>query len=103
MGQAMKRVGPMHNPPHPGEILNELVIVPLGISVTDAADAIGVSRKTLSQLLNARIGVSSMMAIRVGLATNTTAESWLTMQTAYDLWQVRKATKRVKVKKLVAA
>jgi addiction module HigA family antidote len=103
MGQVIKRVGPMHNPPHPGEILNELVIVPLGISVTDAADAIGVSRKTLSQLLNGRIGVSSMMAIRLGLATNTTAESWLTMQTAYDLWQVRKATKRVKVKKLVAA
>lgn len=103
MGQVTKRVGPMHNPPHPGEILNELVIVPLGISVTDAADALGVSRKTLSQLLNGRIGVSSVMAIRVGLATNTTAESWLTMQTAYDLWQVRKETKRVKVKKLVAA
>jgi len=103
MVQAIEREGPMYNPPHPGEVLNEMVIAPLGISVTDAADAIGVSRKTLSQLLNGRIGVSSVMAIRLGLATNTTAESWLAMQTAYDLWQVRKETKRLKVKKLVAA
>jgi addiction module HigA family antidote len=103
MKRAIKRVGPMYNPPHPGEVLYEMVIAPLGISVTDAANAIGVTRKTLSQLLNGRIGVSSVMAIRLGLATNMTAESWLAMQTAYDLWQLRKETKRLKVKKLVAA
>ena len=100
---AVERVGRMYNPPHPGEILNEMVIKPLGISVTDAAAAIGVTRKTLSQLINGRIGVSPLMAIRLSLATNTTAESWIGMQTAYDLWQTRKEAKGLKVKKLVAA
>lgn len=99
----IERVGPMHNPPHPGEVLREEVLAPLGLSVTAAAERLGVTRKTLSELLNGRSGVSPEMALRISQATGTTAESWLGMQTAYDLWQVRKAAKRLKVKKLIAA
>lgn len=103
MNESIKRVGPMHNPPHPGEVLREDVLAPLGISVTLAAQHLGVTRKTLSELLNGRSGVSPEMALRIGQATGTTAESWLGMQTAYDLWQTRKEAKRLKIKKLVAA
>ena len=93
----------MYNPPHPGEVLNELCLQPLGLSVTRAAKALGISRKTLSQLLNGHIGVSPTMAIRLSLATDTTAESWLNMQTAYDLWQAKQKNKRLKVERLKVA
>lgn len=93
----------MHNPPHPGEALNELCLKPLGLSVTRAAKALGVTRKALSELLNGRAGVSTLMAIRIAKATNTTPESWLTMQVSYDLWQTRKTAGKVKVKRLQAA
>ena len=77
----------MHNPPHPGEILRGLCLEPLGMSVTDAAKALGVSRKTLSSILNGRAGISPEMAIRLSIAFDTTAESWLQQQLQYDLWQ----------------
>ena len=93
----------MYNPPHPGEVLNELCLQPLGLSVTRAAKALGITRKTLSQLLNGHIGVSPTMAIRLALATNTTAESWLNMQTAYHLWQAKQKNKRLKVERLEVA
>ena len=93
----------MHNPPHPGEVLNELCLQPLDLSVTRAAKAMGVTRKTLSQLLNGRIGVSPTMALRLSIATNTTPESWLNMQAAYDLWQAKRKNKRLKVEKLEVA
>lgn len=93
----------MHNPPHPGEVLNELCLQPLGLSVTRAAKALGVARKTLSQLLNGHVGVSPTMAIRLAIATSTTPESWLNMQAAYDLWQVKRKAKRLKVEKLEVA
>ena len=93
----------MHNPPHPGEVLNELCLQPLGLSVTRAAKALGVARKTLSQLLNGHVGVSPTMAIRLALATNTTPESWLNIQVAYDLWQVKRKAKRLRVEKLEVA
>ena len=67
----------MHNPPHPGEVLKELCIEPLGLSITDAAEGLGVSRKTLSAILNGRAGISPEMAIRLSLAFDTSAESWL--------------------------
>jgi addiction module HigA family antidote len=67
----------MHNPPHPGEILRTLCLEPLGLSVTDAAKALGVSRKTLSSLLNGRTGISPEMAVRLSIAFDTSAESWL--------------------------
>lgn len=66
----------MHNPPHPGEMLRELCIEPLGLSVTRTAEALGVSRKTLSAILNGRAGISPEMAIRLSKAFDTSAESW---------------------------
>ena len=67
----------MHNPPHPGEIIKSLCLEPLEITVTDAAKALGVSRKTLSTILNGRAGVSPEMAVRLSIAFGTSAESWL--------------------------
>ena len=93
----------MHNPPHPGEILRELCIEPLGLTVTDAAEALGVSRKTLSAILNGRAGISPEMAIRLAKAFDTSAESWLNQQMQYDLFQAHKTIGNVKVKRLSAA
>jgi antitoxin HigA-1 len=76
----------MHNPPHPGEVIKSLCLEPLGVTVTQAADALGVSRKTLSAILNARAGISPDMAVRLSIAFDTTAESWMNQQTQYDLW-----------------
>jgi len=76
----------MHNPPHPGEVIRELCIEPLGLSATEAAKGLGVSRKTLSALLNARFGISPEMAIRLSRAFGGSAESWLIQQTQYDFW-----------------
>ena len=92
----------MHNPPHPGEIIRDLCLEPLGLSVTDAAEALGVSRKTLSSILNGRSGISPEMALRLSKAFNTSPESWLNQQVQYDLWRVKKESKGIKVKKLCA-
>jgi addiction module HigA family antidote len=93
----------MHNPPHPGEVIRELCLKPLGLSVTSAAEALGVSRKTLSALLNGKAGVSPEMAIRLSIAFDTSAESWLSQQSQYDLWQAEQHRKELHVKRLVAA
>ena len=93
----------MHNPPHPGEVLKEFCIEPLGLSITDAAESLGVSRKTLSAILNGRAGISPEMAIRLSLAFDTSAESWLNQQTQYDLWIARQKKRRLKVRRLSAA
>jgi addiction module HigA family antidote len=93
----------MHNPPHPGEVLRELCLQPLGLSVTRAARALGVSRKTLSSILNGRSGISAEMAIRLSIAFNTTAESWLRQQLQYDLAQAEAKRRSLRVKKLAAA
>ncbi len=92
----------MHNPPHPGEVIRELCIEPLELSVTDAAKALGVSRKTLSNILNGHAGISPEMAVRLSIAFNTTSESWLNQQVQYDLWFAEKERKKLNVKKLVA-
>lgn len=92
----------MHNPPHPGKIVRELCIKPLGLSVTNAAKALGVTRKSLSELLNGKAGVSPEMAIRLSIAFNTSAESWMNQQVQFDLWKVRDKGKKLKVKKLAA-
>lgn len=73
-------------PTHPGEVIREDIIKPLGLTVTEAAKKLGVTRKTLSALLNCRAALSPDMAIRVSKATNTTPESWLFMQAKLDLW-----------------
>src|SRR5215475_3139166 len=93
----------MHNPPHPGEVLRDLCLEPLGLSVTAAAKALGVSRKTLSMLLNGHAGISSEMAIRLSIAFDTSAESWLQQQLYYDLWQAEQHRSELDVKKLAVA
>ena len=92
----------MHNPPHPGEVLRQLCLEPLGLSVTEAAKGLGVSRKTLSSILNGRAGVSPEMAVRLSLAFGTTSESWLNHQIQYDLWQAEKRRKSLRVLRLAA-
>jgi addiction module HigA family antidote len=92
----------MHNPPHPGVAIRELCIEPLGMSVTAVAKALGVSRKSLSQLLNGRAGISPEMAIRLSIAFDTTPESWLSQQMQYDLWKAQSQKRRRKVSKLAA-
>ena len=93
----------MHNPPHPGEILRELCLKPLDLTVTKAAQGLGVSRKTLSAILNGRAGISAEMAVRLSIAFNTSAESWLNQQVQYDLWLAEQQRKKLRVKKLSAA
>jgi addiction module HigA family antidote len=93
----------MHNPPHPGEIIKELCLEPLGLSVTEAAEALGVSRKTLSSIVNGKSGISPEMAVRLSIAFNTSSESWLNQQTQYDLWQAEQHRNELRVKRLSAA
>lgn len=92
----------MHNPPHPGEILRELCLEPMELTVTDAAKALGVSRKTLSAILNGRAGISPEMAVRLSIAFDTKAESWLNQQVQYDLWLAEQNRKKLKVRRLTA-
>lgn len=93
----------MHNPPHPGEVIREFCLEPLELSVTAAAEGLGVSRKTLSAILNGHAGISPEMALRLSMAFDTSPESWLNQQTQYDLSAAMKAKKKLRVKKLCAA
>ena len=93
----------MHNPPHPGEVIRELCLEPLQLSVTEAAEGLGISRKTLSASLNGRAGISPEMAIRLAKAFDTTPESWLNQQLQYDLWRAMQSEANIKVRKLKAA
>jgi len=93
----------MNNPPHPGEILRELCLEPMGLSVTMAAEALGVSRKTLSTIINGRAGISPEMAIRLSKAFDTSPESWLNQQQQFDLWHAMNSGHTIKVKRLHAA
>jgi antitoxin HigA-1 len=93
----------MHNPPHPGEIIREDCLKPLGLSVTAAAKGLGVSRQTLSELLNGRNGISADMAVRLEKAGWSKAEAWLRMQTAYDLWHAKQRADTFKVKRFPEA
>lgn len=87
----------MKNPPHPGEVIRELCIDPLGLTVTAAAQGLGVSRKALSELLNGHSGISPEMAIRLSKAFGGSAESWLRQQMLYDLAQVQKKADSIHV------
>jgi antitoxin HigA-1 len=84
-------------PAHPGEVLKELYLNPLEISITDAAGKLKISRKTLSQLINGHSSVSATMALRLSKALNTTPELWMNMQQSYDLWQAEKTIRKVKI------
>lgn len=100
----------MHNPPHPGETLRDDVLQALGLSVTDAAVQLGVTRAALSRVLNGRAGISPEMALRLerwlGVEHGGRAGVWLGMQAAYDLWHTQKSARatlnRIKPVKLEA-
>ncbi len=89
----------MHNPAHPGEIIREACLKPLGLTVTKAAAGLGVTRKALSDLLNGHSGVSPDMAIRLEKAGWSSADHWLRMQMQRDLWEARQRTDRIKINK----
>ena len=93
----------MHNPPHPGEVLKELCLEPLGLTVTEAAKGLGVSRKTLSTILNGKSRISPEMAVRLSIAFNTSSESWLNQQSQYDLWLAEQHRQELHVTQLSAA
>jgi len=101
MKTTIERVGPMHDPAHPGELLAAECLQPLGLSVTAAAHALGVSRKTLSLILNGHAGVTAPMAIRLAKAFGATPEFWLGLQRQRDLWEARR-TRTTGIKRLVA-
>jgi len=90
----------MHNPPHPGEILKKLCLEPLGLSVTTASKALGVSRSTLSNLLHGRTGITPEMAMRLSIAFDTTPESWMNQQVQYDLWKASQRHRKFHVMRL---
>ena len=94
---------PMIIPPHPGEIVKYECLEPLGLTVTRAAEGLGVTRQALSELVNERTGVSVEMAIRLSRAFGSTPETWLRMQMAYDLWQARERAAQIKVENFVSA
>lgn len=93
----------MQNPAHPGGIVRRQCLEPLGLSVTRAAQGLGVTRQALSDLVNERAGISVEMAIRLSKAFGSSAETWLAMQTAHDLWKARHRTNDVSVEKFNAA
>jgi len=93
----------MHNPPHPGAIIKELCIEPLGLTITETAKALGVSRKTLSSIVNEKAGISPEMAIRLSIAFETSSESWMNQQAQYDLWQAEQHREELHVSKLSVA
>lgn len=93
---------PMYDPPHPGEIVRYECLEPLGLTVTRAAEGLGVTRQTLSDLVNERSGISVDMAVRLSKAFGSTPETWLGLQTAYDLWQARERTASIEVERFAA-
>lgn len=89
---------PMHNPAHPGEILRELVLQPMDMSITDAARHLGVSRKTLSKVIDGRAAITPEMALRLEMVfQKPSADHWLRLQSAHDLWQCRQEKSGIQV------
>jgi antitoxin HigA-1 len=80
-----------HDPAHPGELIRSFCLNPRGLTVTEAANSLGVSRKALWELLNGRTGVSRTMALRLARVFNTSAKRWMAIQEQYDLWRAREA------------
>lgn len=93
----------MHNPPHPGGIVKRQCLQPMGLTVTRAAQGLGVTRQTLSELVNERSGISVDMAIRLSKAFGSTPETWLGMQMAYDLWEARDRASQIVVEHFAVA
>ena len=93
----------MKRPPHPGRIVRQECIEPLGLTVTEAAARLDVTRQNLNNLLNGKSGISPEMAIRLDKAFGGTAEGWLALQTAFDLALARKKVRAITVKRYVPA
>ena len=93
----------MDNPLHPGEVIEELCPEPLGLTVTDAAKGLGVSRKTLSSIINGKTGVSLEVAVRLSIAFDTQSENWVNQQSQYDLWQAEQHRDELKITPLSTA
>ena len=93
----------MQNPPHPGGIVRRQCLEPLGLSVSQAAEGLGVTRQALSELVNGNAGISVDMAIRLSRAFGSNSETWLGMQMAYDLWQARDRADQIVVERFEAA
>ena len=92
----------MHNPPHPGEILRDLYLSPLGVTITQAADALGVSRKHVSAIVNGSASLTPDMAARLGVVLKTGADLWINLQAQFDIWTLAQAAPP-KLKALAAA
>lgn len=90
---------PMKNPPHPGAAVRVSCLEPLGLSVTEGAKVLGVSRQALSHLINGKAGISPEMAIRLAKAFGSTAETWIRLQAAYDLAQALRRESEINVKR----
>jgi addiction module HigA family antidote len=89
----------MHNPAHPGDVIRESCLKPSRMTVGEAAEGLGVTRKALSDLLNGHSGMSPEMALRLEKAGWSTADTWLRMQMNWNLWRVRQQASKIKVKK----
>ena len=90
----------MKNPPHPGKVVRDAIENGLGLTVTAAAEGLGVSRKTLSQILNGRASITTEMAIRLEKGIGSSAAAWLRMQMAHDLALAQRSARSIKVKRL---
>jgi antitoxin HigA-1 len=93
----------MQDPPHPGGVVRRQCLEPLGLTVTEAAKGLGVTRQALSDLVNEKAGMSVDMAIRLSKAFGSSPEVWLGMQMAYDLWQARARADEVRVRRFKVA
>ena len=89
----------MKTPAHPGRIVRSACLEPLGLSVTDGAEVLGVTRQTLNNVIHGKSGISPQMAIRLSKAFGSTPETWLRMQLAYDLARVRKDENKIRVRR----
>ena len=87
-------------PGHPGEILKEMYLEPLGLTVTDTAKALGIARKNLSAIVNGKMGISTDMAVRLSEAFNTSADLWVGLQKDYDLWHSEQKIDRTSIQPL---
>ena len=90
---------PMNNPPHPGKVVRAACLEPLGLSVTEGAKVLGVSRQALSNLINGRARMSSEMAIRLAKAFGSTTETWIRLQTAYDIARAQEREGQIEIER----
>lgn len=94
---------PRRRPTHPGAIIKHDCLEALGMSVTDAAKHLGVSRQALSEVVNERTGVSALMALRLSMAFGSTPDTWLRLQMAHDLWVAQQQAKDIRIERIQAA